>query len=203
MKKEVLTLSRCREELVELQRIDRKIFVILLLCLMPMIFMMVCIYAIGYDPNVGIDPMDIFRVAFPVAVLLFAIAYTFFYEKYRIRKVKRSELVIYEDTLVLAFDDMVRRSRRYSGVVYKLKFQYFGFFRIPERQNYAWSELYSMSDKGVYNTSILGDRFYIVCFQNDRKKRPLQVYNTKLFELCPDGTPSRSGKSWKDSVSVE
>ena len=203
MKREVLTLSQCREELVSLQRIDRRIFVILLICLMPMIFMMVGIYAVSYDPNIGIDVADIISIASPVVILLFLMVFTFFYEKHRIRKMQRAELVILEDTLVLAYDDIVRRSRRYSGVVYKLQFQNLGIFRIPERQNYAWSQLYSMSDKGVYNTSIIGDRFYIVCLKNARRKKPLVVYNTKLFELCAEGTQPRTSKSWRDSVSVE
>ncbi|MBR7098477.1 MAG: hypothetical protein IKC59_03600 [Clostridia bacterium] len=48
-------------------------------------------------------------------------------------------------------------------------------------QHYEWSELYSMSYQGLKNTSIIGDKFYVVYL--DRHGDACYIYNTKLFQL--------------------
>lgn len=60
-----------------------------------------------------------------------------------------------------------------------------------------------MSDRGIYNTSIPGDEFYILRWKDDRRLTPIYVFNQKLFEFCPDGTERRPRASWKYSVSLE
>ncbi len=115
-------------------------------------------------------------------------------------EVKTYEIEFIEDTLEHAYIEF--RSGRNAVNYCILCFKSFGDYRVPAQQHYAWSELYSMSPKGIYVTSIIGDTFYIAIRKDDPKKTPLWVYNTKLFELCPDGT-TRARTSWKDSVSLE
>ncbi|MBO5778306.1 MAG: hypothetical protein J6R82_01925 [Clostridia bacterium] len=144
-----------------------------------------------------------------MVVLMFgAILFLFCYEQYRIHQIKNGELMIVEDLLTLSYEDVEKRGggggRHAIHVrVFILEFQHMGRFRVPRRPHYEWSKIYSMSDEGVYNTSTLGDRFYVVYLKNARKQEPLMVYNTNLFELCEDGTAPRTGGSWKDSVSLE
>ena len=122
------------------------------------------------------------------------------------RKIQTAGIEIVEDSLLRAYEDgEIRgsgRNRRYE-LFFVLDFRDHGKYRLPEHQHYTWSELYAMSHRGIYNTSIPGDTFYIVRVVGDRSCKPMQVYNTKLFELCPDGTERKPRKSWRDSVSLE
>ncbi len=55
-------------------------------------------------------------------------------------------------------------------------------WRVPKvDQHYPWSRLYSMSSRGLDNTSVAGDRFYFITLQADH--RVSYIYNTKLFSL--------------------
>jgi len=63
---------------------------------------------------------------------------------------------------------------------YTLGFASYGQYSIIGGENYSSSELYRMSDKGVFNYADIGDTFYLVI---DKKERILLVYNTKLFDL--------------------
>lgn len=74
-------------------------------------------------------------------------------------------------------DHIVDRTERRVGLY--LRLATFGLYLIPHRKNYAWSELYYMSDDGIYNTAIDGDTFYIVTADN---KTVLVAYNAKFFE---------------------
>lgn len=63
---------------------------------------------------------------------------------------------------------------------YNLNFKCYGWYIIPNGENYSWSKMHNMMGKSVYNSSNVGDEFYIVSF--DKKKIAL-VYNTKFFEF--------------------
>ena len=63
---------------------------------------------------------------------------------------------------------------------YTLNFTSYGQYCVLEGKNYSSSELYAMSDKGVFNYSNIGDTFYLII---DKNEKILLVYNTKLFEL--------------------
>ena len=63
---------------------------------------------------------------------------------------------------------------------YTLHFASYGQYCILGGENYSSSELYAMSDTGVFNLSNIGDTFYLII---DKKERILLAYNTKLFEL--------------------
>lgn len=51
---------------------------------------------------------------------------------------------------------------------------------VQTREHYEWSQLYRMSQKGLENTSIIGDSFYTVFLDGDGEIG--YIYNTKLFE---------------------
>ena len=139
---------------------------------------------------------------FPPTVLLSVIFHSRSKAKRLYRKIQQNGIEIVEDTLKSAYENGRYRGRRYE-LFYVLSFQNNGSYEIPEGQHYFWSELYSMSHRGVYNTSVVGDIFYIVRIKDDPLHEILEVYNTKLFELCPDGTEKKSRSSWRNSVRLE
>lgn len=63
---------------------------------------------------------------------------------------------------------------------YHLNFKCYGSYIIPFGENYAWSKMHNMMESSVYNSSNIGDEFYIISFDN---KRIALVYNTKFFEF--------------------
>lgn len=74
--------------------------------------------------------------------------------------------------------------RRYGfGSHNSLYFARHGKFIVKHMDNYMWSEMfYGMSSKGLaIETSTCGDTFYVVTLNNNPKK-PLVVYNKKLFK---------------------
>ena len=71
-------------------------------------------------------------------------------------------------------------------VYYSFHFAKFGEYRLNaqshECNNYKWSKMYAMSDRGIYNYSQLDDEFYLV-LSNNKKPQILLIYNKKLFEF--------------------
>ncbi len=77
-----------------------------------------------------------------------------------------------------------RRSAHYHKTVKFIHFTHTAW-RIPRvRYHYAWSNLYYMSTQGLENTSLVGEKFYIVSLSTDSKIQ--YIYNTNLFELKKD-----------------
>lgn len=156
--------------------------------------------------------VDDLRVAFHIiswcicalpSVLLFIIFFKTLVTTLRLyRKIQTADIEIVEDTLQNAYEESKMQGRRH-WLFFVLEFRDHGKYRLPDYQHYTWSELYTMSKQGVYNTSIPGDTFYIVRLVGDRSCKPLEVYNAKLFELCEDGTARKPRASWRDSVSAE
>ena len=66
------------------------------------------------------------------------------------------------------------------GTATEANFLYFscGQWRIMP-QNYTWSKTFSMSGRGVDNTSLVGDEFYVVILHSTQEI--CAVYNTKFF----------------------
>ena len=211
MQKEILTAADCKARLLEEndvsdQRSCRAVLYWLLFTLtVSAVFAMIIWLPLGVisgkiPPWVYVLPTVL--SLFPPTVLLSV----FFFGRSKAnrlyRLIQQNGIEIVEDTLKSAYEDGRYRGRHYD-LFYVLNFQHNGSYEIPERQHYSWSELYSMSHRGIYNTSIAGDTFYIVRVKDDPLHKILEVYNTKLFELCPDGTEKKSHSSWRDSVNVE
>lgn len=64
-----------------------------------------------------------------------------------------------------------------------LEFARYGSYMIPCEPHYTWSKDYHMSAEGVFNTSIEGDKFYLVIIENDGRQTIAMIYNTKFFKL--------------------
>ena len=49
------------------------------------------------------------------------------------------------------------------------------------KEHYSWSGIYNMPERGLYDTTLVGDEVYLFTLNADRTVR--YAYNTKLFEL--------------------
>ena len=143
-----------------------------------------------------------------VIIAVAPIAWILVVRKYQI---KNMVLEIVEDKLEYSTtEDIYRRVYTSRGsyirhyVNYYFGFAYFGKCRIYDRPYYSWSDLYSADGViDLYNRVEAGDSFYIVLNGKAKHKKPLLIYNTKEFVLCPDGTTRSPDDTWKDSVSGE
>lgn len=75
-----------------------------------------------------------------------------------------------------------RRGRRRSLIMprpYTLVFSRGSKYRIPDIDNYKWSNMFEMPDKNVFHCTDLNDDFYLI---NIGKRRNIVAYNKKLFE---------------------
>lgn len=106
------------------------------------------------------------------------------------KKIERREYRIVGDRLVRARLDAYAYYRNdpiYRGGSDLLEFARYGSYIIPYGTNYVWSKDYSMSARGVFNTSIEGDKFYLVLVKNEHDREEIaMIYNAKLFELTED-----------------
>lgn len=64
-----------------------------------------------------------------------------------------------------------------------LEFARYGSYMIPYGPHYTWSKDCHMSAEGVFNTSVEGDKFYLVIMEDDERQKIVMIYNTKLFKL--------------------
>lgn len=62
---------------------------------------------------------------------------------------------------------------------YKLYFEKYKEYELPEGNLYNWSYINSMNDWQIFRSANIGDEFYLVVANN----KPLYVYNTKYFAL--------------------
>lgn len=211
MQKEILTAADCKARLlkendVSDQRSCRAVlywllFTLAVSAIFAMIIWLPLVAISGKIPS-WVYVLPTVLSLFPPTVLLSV----FFFGRSKVnrlyRLIQQNGIEILEDTLKSAYEDGETRGRRYN-LFYVLEFEKHGRVRVPEGKHYAWSKLYSMSDRGIYNTSVAGDTFYIVRLKGDDTRRVLEFYNAKLFELCPDGTEKKSHSSWRDSINVE
>lgn len=206
MQKEILTPSNCKKDLAPQATEKFNPFLIAALSMLWLLCGVTGIFSFAMESGDGsgitMTVMLVVMGAVPLVLYITDVLTAPARAKKLAQKVALLEIEFIEDTLERAFEDVLHRSKRVE-VFYVLSFQNFGRYRVPAQQHYAWSELYSMSPDGIYNTSIIGDTFYIAIRKGDPKKTPLWVYNAKLFELCPDGTERKPRASWRDSVSLE
>ena len=62
---------------------------------------------------------------------------------------------------------------------YTLVFSRGNKYRIPDTNNYKWSNMFEMPDKNVFHCSDLNDDFYLISVG---KRRNVVAYNKKMFE---------------------
>ena len=207
MQKEILTPSNCKKDLAPQATEKFNPFLTAALAILFLLCSLFGFFCIGEDtegrnnPGIVIGVILIACGIIPMAIYGIEILTAPARAKKLAQKVAPLEIEFIEDTLERAYEDVIHRYKRVE-VFYVLSFKSFGKYRVPAQQHYAWSELYSMSPDGIYNTSIIDDTFYIAVRKDDPKKI-LWVYNAKLFELCPDETERKPCASWRDSVNLE
>lgn len=75
-----------------------------------------------------------------------------------------------------------RRSHPRSLIIprpYTLVFSQKSKYRIPDINNYKWSNMFEMPDKNVFHCTDLNDDFYLISVG---KRRNIVAYNKKMFE---------------------
>ena len=93
----------------------------------------------------------------------------------------------YEITVDWTTDKLPYRHSIYIGSIdsgylfrpYTLVFAKSGKYRISPNENYKWSDLFAMRDKNVYESTSLGDEFYVVSV-GERKN--IIGYNKKDYD---------------------
>ena len=208
MKREMLTPSRCREELWYVNRLTLMEFLPVMGLVLVLILMIGGLFYLSefswYEKSRW---NSLFAWCLGAATLL-SVGIIIGIPYFRKRKINRMVLEIVEDKLAYAdrrigyrsFHGWSRRPYDY----YVLGFAYFGEYQIPERSHYEWSNRFSADrDKVVYERAEAGDTYYIVLDGKAKKKKPLLIYNTKEFVFCPYGTTRSPDDTWKDSVSGE
>ena len=207
MKREILTPSRCREDLRQANQLNTIVIISLFGCSFLLglsIFALFYLEEFSWVEDGRIDVLFSLCMGGAVALgvgLMLAIPYL------RTRKVNRMVLEIVEDRLIFStirYEYYGYNGSRRPHPVYVLVFRYFGEYRIPERPHYTWSKRFSADRaKDVFDRAEAGDTYYIVLDGKAKKKKPLLIYNTKEFVFCPDGTTESPDRTWRDSVNME
>lgn len=208
MKKEILTPSRCREELLYVHKVNILFAIPLMICLFIVALMTVgLVYLTEVRAFDNWKYWDLIFIGGVGGIVVGGVVLLIYLQRHRNRKIERMVLEIVEDTLLFStmrYEYRGSGRHRHLHIYYVLVFRYFGEYRIPERPHYVWSKLYSADcDKDIYNRAEAGDTYYIVLDRDARRKKPLLIYNTKEFVFCPDGTTEHPDGSWRDSVDVE
>jgi len=79
----------------------------------------------------------------------------------------------------------LEKRRRHSGSLimsrpYTLVFSRRSKYRIPDINNYKWSDIYEMTDENVFFYTDLNDDYYLI---NVGKRENIVAYNKKMFEM--------------------
>ena len=177
MQKEKLTRSIIEKDLIQVMKGPIKTYPVawtfFLIIYIPLIL------AVTDSPNESLLP---FIVNICMGGLTAYIVGCMIYSQVQIKKVKCGKYFV-------KTDELIRTEEGHSGAsmsrlsFYKphaLFFKTSGKYELICQKNYSWSSLYTMTDKGILNTSIIGDSFILTGLRN---QRILMVYNEKFFEL--------------------
>lgn len=200
MKKEILTRENCKIDLLETTKGRTGPWIYLTAALGFLFVMGEILVWLIMDSAANLPGW-----CFPAVTVLFAIlpGLTAFGLIHRVRKNKEQRRMIenghfriVQDVLTrsaqdvdgVRFDRDSYRHRRFGGDSGRnrlclLEFGTCGKFYILHYNYYKWSKRYFMSAEGIFNTSLVGDSFYLVFFDGDKKNEPVMVYNAKYFEL--------------------
>ncbi len=168
-KKEILTKERIQADLLVPAHLFPWILLFPVAIALPVIMGVIL-----WDPSI-----------LPLSLCSIGLGYTFIRLLIRQSRVKAGKFTIVQDTLV----DKIQNARisatdhRARSMRDLLIFSVYGKCFLLYKLYYKWSRLYSMRPREVFDDSYIGDTFYLVIFDGDRKKKPVMVYNTKMFEL--------------------
>lgn len=177
IKKELLTKEKVKYDLsVNTQNTQKGLIVVSVLLLIGVVLL--GIYIVSQALNESFTRTSVIRLivrclfALVVLIAFAGIICHLLRLKYSI---KHDAFKIVQDTLV----DVGESRYKYEK---PMKFSRYGEFYPPRWKSYQWSESYRMSDTGIRNTALVGDTFYLVIFDFDKKQKPVVVYNERLFE---------------------
>ena len=182
-RKEKLTLSNIEGDMKNLSiREIISVFVVSLLMILVILVLMVLDSA-----TEGAISSDAFGVVV-LTVLLFALfsllVFILIKSINRLISIKKKTYIIETDRLINSKSGTGQIvSSNFRTAFYKPFRLYFSqknrVFKIPEGINYKWSEKHHMYEYSVFNSSNVGDEFYLVIIKN----KIICAYNKKLFEM--------------------
>ena len=92
----------------------------------------------------------------------------------------KNKNAIVKDKLINS-EEKEKRQGKHIVKYYYLYFSQYGTYKIPDN-NYEWSSMFALGDKGVYNYAGHGDEFYLV-LSKPHNGKILLAYNDKMFEM--------------------
>ena len=179
MKKEILTRDKINMDLMSYLKcwlltvmgiLGGEILVILLL-----LYLLVSNYAQPENKSIIMGISIVIGVALFVCVCFSIVRI--------IIDIKNNRYIISKDTLIEDKGKISRFKNLFRGKLFKLDalaFKSYGIYEIQIIDYYKWSKNFEMSRESVYNSSNIGDEFYLV---TTKKEKILMVYNCKMFEL--------------------
>lgn len=174
MKKEILTLNAIKKDMkneIKNSYVRLTVFSLVFLAFFGL-----------YSSVRGVGSLFIiYEVAFGLsAILMLILVILQVKDIVKLHIAMKDKSCIVKDKLIgMEIKDHQHGLRLYHS--YHLNFSSYGEYLI-QSDNYKWSSMYNLSDKGLYNYSKCGDEFYLILSKRHTGKI-LMVYNTKLFEL--------------------
>lgn len=178
MEKERVTKAIITSELIRIQK-DKLLW---LLVAIGLIFLLFFWIPLGLFGKVGLFVY--------IGILVLLGAPIIIYYTNRISKIRKNKFHIFSDKLMGYHSDFSGDLDHHafdSGKKYELHFAgvspyviYVNNLDSSKKIFYRWSETYAMSAGGVYNTSLVGDEFYIISIDNHSADL---FFNKKFFEL--------------------
>ncbi len=173
-KKEILTKGKCKIDLTDLNRNK----LILLPISLPLAVLTGMFSVLIY--NLTKSTLFTWLVwLVPVSFLLWYVC-SFLFTR---NMIQTEAFTVTQDELLYIDRVRHRSTRRYGPRYYYVEVLHFSSFGIFESPSpiYSWSETMKMGAERLIETSSSGDTFYVVTY-NRGKRKPMMVYNTRLFE---------------------
>lgn len=178
MQKEILTMDNIREDIKE--SISYDFWVPLVVFLVYTLACAVIPYVIIFLLSFVIPNIKGLKIIGIIFFVIFELI--FFYEMAKIfkrkKEIKGGYIQITEDWVVEKLP--ANKYSKYHYRPYTLVFAKSGNYGIYKELNYKWSQLYALSDEGVYNYAKIDDEFYMISVG---KHKNLVAYNKRMFEL--------------------
>jgi hypothetical protein len=172
MKKEILT----KENIINDLKLILIKEIIKLITLLPLLIFVYLLFLFGpHSPAKGF-------------MLLFCIMFCAFFTLIYIYALVRTVVPLFTIKNFTISSDFVtnklqkRRSHPRSFIIprpYTLVFSRGSKYRIPDINNYKWSNMFEMPDKNVFHCTDLNDDFYLISVG---KRKNIVAYNKKVFE---------------------
>lgn len=192
MKKETLTITNCKRDLLhqlKLELIGRCIITMGMILFCGLLSLLLSVLGSSSDWSVtGWAYCAVWVI--PAAYLLFNLRHLLVYRK-RIHaeafSVSEAKLNNMTELEIKRIGDWLRGVWHFRGLQYRYDhnvfyFSSYGRYVVPD-MNFTWSGLFRMNDDGLKNYSSCGDDFYLLVYtEGSRKGKVAYAYPAKLFE---------------------